>query len=179
MAIHYKRIMIFGRPGSGKSTFAHKLHQITGIPLYHLDKYFFIENWIERDYEEFLAMQHALVAQESWIIDGNATRSLHIRWLEADLVLYLNYPRWVCYLRIYKRLIARRIFGANKTKAIDDRAENCQEQVAWKLLKYMYSFDERVRSTIYLMQEISPTTEFYEIHSDAELKELMSKLNFN
>jgi len=32
---HYSRIMIFGRPGSGKSTFVVKLSKATGIFLYY------------------------------------------------------------------------------------------------------------------------------------------------
>ena len=32
-----KKIIIIGCPGSGKSTFARKLSDITNIPLYHLD----------------------------------------------------------------------------------------------------------------------------------------------
>ena len=35
-----QRIMIFGRPGSGKSTFAVELALKLNLPLYHLDKYF-------------------------------------------------------------------------------------------------------------------------------------------
>ncbi|WP_202943300.1 P-loop NTPase family protein [Candidatus Amoebophilus asiaticus] len=64
------RIMIFGRPGSDKPTFALTLHQATGIPLYHLDKYFYTINWVERDYAEFLTIQQSLIDTKSWIIDG-------------------------------------------------------------------------------------------------------------
>lgn len=60
----YSRICIFGRPGSGKSTFALKLHQQTGTSLYHLDKYFYTANLAERDYQEFLTIQEALVTQD-------------------------------------------------------------------------------------------------------------------
>lgn len=49
-----KKIMIFGRPGSGKSTFATWLSQSLDLPLHHLDKHFYIRNWVERDYNEFL-----------------------------------------------------------------------------------------------------------------------------
>lgn len=37
----YQKICIFGRPGSGKSTFALQLHKKLNLPLYHLDKYFY------------------------------------------------------------------------------------------------------------------------------------------
>ena len=32
-----KRIMVIGCPGSGKTTFAEKLHKNRGLPLYYLD----------------------------------------------------------------------------------------------------------------------------------------------
>lgn len=35
-----QRIMIMGRPGSGKSTFSIKLQTMLNIPLFHLDKHF-------------------------------------------------------------------------------------------------------------------------------------------
>lgn len=55
-----KRIMIFGIPGSGKSTFALKLSRLLNLPLFHLDKYFFVSGWEERNYEEFLQIQQGL-----------------------------------------------------------------------------------------------------------------------
>ncbi len=77
------KIMIFGRPGSGKSTFAYQFHKATETPLYHLDKYFYTTNWVERDYQEFLADQQRLVNQKAWIIDGNCTRSFEMRWSKS------------------------------------------------------------------------------------------------
>ena len=35
-----KKIIIIGCPGSGKSTFARRLHDVTGLPIYHLDNLF-------------------------------------------------------------------------------------------------------------------------------------------
>ena len=32
------KIMIIGSPGAGKSTFSRKLRDITGLPLYYLDR---------------------------------------------------------------------------------------------------------------------------------------------
>lgn len=33
----FRRAMVIGCPGSGKSTFSRALHRITGLPLHHLD----------------------------------------------------------------------------------------------------------------------------------------------
>ncbi|STX51310.1 DNA topology modulation protein [Legionella busanensis] len=158
------RIMIMGRSGSGKSTFAYQLHQQTHLPLYHLDKYFFTDYWVERNYQEFLSIQQSFVNQEQWIIDGNSTKSFEMRYKRATLCLYFNYPKMLCYWRVLKRFFY-------KDKRIDDRATNCHEKVSWSLLKYMWGFEKRVQTLLKQLQQNYPQTLFIEIHSDRELKQ--------
>lgn len=158
------RIMIFGRSGSGKSTFALRLHKYCKIPLYHLDKHFFESNWVERNYQEFLEIQQKIVNLETWIIDGNAIRSLEMRYSRANLVLYFNYPKWLCYWRSVKRLF-------NKDPQIDDRAPECRETISFRLLCYMWGFEKRVASQITFLKDIYPHAKFIELRSDRDLKE--------
>jgi adenylate kinase family enzyme len=158
------RIMIFGRPGSGKSTFALKLHMLLGLPLFHLDKYFYVKDWVERDKEEFLDIQETLVEQQSWIIDGNCTGSLATRFKKADVCLYFNMPRWQCYLRIVKRWFF-------KNPAIDDRAPGCKETVQLSLLTYMWSFEKRVARAIPHLKKTYPHVHFFEIKNQHDLEQ--------
>lgn len=166
---HPTKIMIFGRPGSGKSTFALKLHKHTGIPLYHLDKYFYESNWKERNTEEFLKTQQEIVDKDTWIIDGNSVRSLEIRYSKADLVLYFKCPRWRCLWRIFKRLF-------DKDPEIKDRADGCREVVRFGLLKYMWTFEERVAYPLETFHKKYPKTDFIIIRSKKDLKEISQKL---
>jgi adenylate kinase family enzyme len=159
----YQRIMIFGFPGAGKTTFALKLSHQLNLLLYHLDKYFFIENWVEREKEEFLNDQKAIVKQNNWIIDGNALGSLEIRYARADLVLYFCPPRSLC----LSRLIKRRFF---KDLSIQDRAEGCAEQLKWPLVRYMWKFDRRVQPLIHQLQHKYPKTPFYRIKTVNDLR---------
>ena len=156
--------MIFGRSGSGKSTFAHDLHKITGLPLYHLDKYFFTRNWVERDKQEFLDIQQSIVDTHFWIIDGNSIKSLEMRYSRADLVLYLNHPRWLCYIRVFKRIFDKNI-------EIDDRAESCPEKASWRLLKYMWTFDQRVEKSIEYLRDKYPDVPFVKISNEGDLRD--------
>jgi adenylate kinase family enzyme len=167
--MNIRKVMIFGRPGSGKSTFALELHKALAIPLYHLDKYFFEENWKERNYQEFLQIQQSIVDKEAWIIDGNCIKSLAMRYSKADLVLYFNYPRWLCYFRIIKRLFY-------KNQAIDDRAPNCHETIRFSLLKYMWSFETRVKAQIEELKTTYPNVDLLEIRNNQELNIFKSKL---
>ena len=169
----YQRIMIFGLPGSGKSTFAVQLAHQLKLPLHHLDKHFFMENWVERDKEAFLNIQRDLVNQERWIIDGNAIRSLEMRYSRADLILYFCFSRPLC----LGRLIKRRFF---KKRSIQDKAEGCWERLPSHLVKYMWTFDQRVRPLLEHLQKTYPQTAFYKIRSAQDLKEVLKLFpNFN
>jgi adenylate kinase family enzyme len=154
--------MIFGRPGSGKSTFAYNLSKRLNLPLYHLDKYYFTNNWQERKREEFLQIQQGIVNQEKWIIDGNSIRSLEMRYQRADVVIYFTYPHLLCLFRVIKRLFS-------KNPQIQDRAEGCPERVGWALLKYMWQFEDRVKDSIQMLQAKYPHVKFYKITMDSEL----------
>lgn len=162
----YSRICIMGRPGSGKSTFAQDLHTTTGLPLYHLDHYFFSAGWVEAPYEQFLSQQRKFVSQDAWIIDGNSLQSLELRYARAQVCLYFNYPRLLCTLRLFKR----RFF---KDKAINDRAVGCPERISWKLLHYLWTFESR--KNYFLMKLVAdlrtryPDVLFVEIKNEREL----------
>ncbi|MEN8237317.1 MAG: DNA topology modulation protein [Pseudomonadota bacterium] len=163
------RIMIFGRSGSGKSTFALKLHQKLGFPVYHLDRYFFVQNWQERDYQEFMDIQQKLVAQEQWIIDGTQVKSLETRYQRADVCIYFNYPFWRCLWRIVKRRL-------RKDSRILDRAEGCPEKIAWKLIVYTWRFRERVQGATANLRQKYPDVQFIEVRSDQDLPGVMETL---
>ncbi|MGI4851226.1 MAG: hypothetical protein ACRYGR_04730 [Janthinobacterium lividum] len=165
-----QRIMIFGRPGSGKSTFAHLLHQVTKLPVYHLDKIFFISNWNKRNHQEYINLKKTFVDEEHWIIDGNNTKCLEMRYARADLVLYFNYSRRICCWRIFKRLWT-------KDFSIDDRAERCPEVLRWPLILYMWTFEKRVAKQIQNLKVKYPYTKFIEIRHDRDLAQLKKDMN--
>ena len=164
-----KRVAIFGRPGSGKSTFALDLKDQTGFPLHHLDKYFYIKNWIKRDHGEFLKIQKGFVDENKWIIDGNSLKSLEMRYAKADLILYFNYPKWICYWRIMKRLFS-------KDSKIQDRALGCKEQITFKFLAYIWTFEKRVEIQLKTLKEKYPLKKIIEINSGKDLAQVLKEI---
>jgi len=164
-----KRIMIFGVPGSGKSTFSLKLSRLLNLPLFHLDKYFFVSGWEERNYEEFLQIQKGLVDQDSWVIDGNATRSFEMRFSRADIVIYFRFNRLLCLWRIFKRLV-------HKHPHISDRAEGCTENIRFRLIKYLWGFPQRVKQTIENLRLKYPEATFYELQNNEQAHSFLNTL---
>lgn len=165
------RIVIFGKPGSGKTTFAFALSLKLKIPLYHLDKYFYESKWVERDYNEFLRLQKHLVAQENWIIDGNNTKSLEMRYQRATVILYFCYPWWQVLWRIFKRR-----FFSQKNPMIDDRAVGCPETIRWSLLKYTLTYEKRLSLLLTTLRKKYSSIPFYIISSDKELSFILKFL---
>ena len=162
------KIVIFGRPGAGKSTFASRLSKHLSIPLYHLDKYFFTHQWIERDPQEFIEILQQIIDQPAWVIDGNSLKSLERRYTKATHVLYFNFPKILCYWRVFKRYF-------KKDPAIEDRAPNCPEVIKWKLLVYMWSYEKRVATQLETLKAKHPDVIFQEITNDAQAQEYLRR----
>ena len=66
-----KRIIIIGCPGSGKSTLSRELHNITDIPLFHLDMMYWNSNKTTVEKSIFLERLSEALQKSEWIIDGN------------------------------------------------------------------------------------------------------------
>ena len=90
------KVMVIGSPGAGKSTFARKLRDVTGLPLYYLDMLWHKPDQTNISAEEFDKQLEEIVQKNRWIIDGNYQRTLEIRMRECDTIFLLDYPLEVC-----------------------------------------------------------------------------------
>ena len=98
-----KKVIIIGCPGSGKSTFAKALHQITDIPLFHLDMMYWNEDKTIVDTTVFRERVLETLQNSEWIIDGNYQSTMELRLRECDTVFFLDYPLEVCLKGIRER----------------------------------------------------------------------------
>ena len=98
-----RRALVIGCPGSGKSTFARRLRDRTGLPLYYLDRLFWNPDRTSVSREVFDARLADVLQRDRWIIDGNYTRTLSRRLERCDAVFFLDYPVEVCLEGIAKR----------------------------------------------------------------------------
>jgi adenylate kinase family enzyme len=86
--------------GVGKSTFARSLGEALHIDVHYLDTYYWKPNWVEASLEEFSNVQHEVVNQDQWIIEGNYSNTFEIRTEHADTIVYIELPLHVCLYRI-------------------------------------------------------------------------------
>lgn len=91
-----KKIIVIGCPGSGKSTFSRALHNITGIPLYHLDMMYWNADKTTVEKSIFRKRLADALEKDEWIIDGNYGSTMELRLSACDTVFFLDYPLDVC-----------------------------------------------------------------------------------
>ena len=91
-----RRILIVGCPGSGKSTFARRLAEKTGIPLYHLDALYWRADRTHLTREELIDVLTPIMQTDEWIIDGNYNSTMPLRVGYCTELILLDYPVDVC-----------------------------------------------------------------------------------
>lgn len=91
-----KRILVIGCSGAGKSTFARRLQELTGLPLIHLDLIWHRPDRTNISRDEFDARLAEILEEDEWIIDGDYGRTLEMRLQRCDTVFLLDYPLEVC-----------------------------------------------------------------------------------
>ena len=101
-----KKVAVFGKPGSGKSTLSKKLASATNIKLHALDTILYKENGDLADRKIYDAAHENILSSESWIIDGfGPIESFHKRLEEADTLIYIELPYMTSYWLVTKRLM--------------------------------------------------------------------------
>lgn len=135
--------MVLGCCGAGKSTFASALSSITGLELIHLDQYYWKPNWEETTSAEWEKIVQTLASKPQWIIDGNYGRTIDMRIKQADTIIYLDYPTWLCLWRVIKRIIKYR------GKVRPDMPEGCKERFDWEFIHYVLTFNIRNRKKLF------------------------------
>lgn len=92
----FRKIIVIGSPGAGKSTFSRQLRDITGLPLYHLDMINHRPDKTTASREEFDRRLSEILCTDKWIIDGNYQRTIETRLEYCDAVFLLDFPLEVC-----------------------------------------------------------------------------------
>ncbi len=147
------RIMIIGCPGSGKSTFARKLRDIVGYPLYYLDMIYHKPDRTTHTREEFDASLAEMLSGETWIIDGNYSRTVEARLECADAVIFFDLPTEVCVSGIEGRVGTVRADMPWVELEVDPEfrsyVERFKTETAPKLYEKLEGYKDRVKLTVF------------------------------
>lgn len=99
-----KKVAVFGNAGGGKSTVSKQLTEITGLPLYALDKIQFLPGGGEVPHDSYLVSHADILATDEWIIEGfGCMDSAWARFAEADTLVYIDLPLNAHFVWVTKR----------------------------------------------------------------------------
>ena len=120
-----RRILISGVAGSGKTTLAKAVAANTGLPLIDVDELTWLPGWVEVPHDEQRRRVDQLTQQAEWVMDTAYGRWKDIPEPRAELIVCLDYPRWLSFCRLLRRTVARAI----------DRQPCCNGNVeSWKMI---------------------------------------------
>ena len=166
------RILVMGSPGSGKSTFARRLSQITDIPVVSLDALFWKPGWKPSDAAEFEARVAEAVRGPRWIIDGD-----YIWWAGdirrgvADAVIWFDLPRWACMVGIMSRI------ATSYGRVRPEMAEGCPERINAEFFRYVWTYRKKQRPTLVAFFEgLRPDQTFVTFTNRAQADRYLSDL---
>ena len=105
--VSWERINVVGTSGSGKTTFARRLAALLDLPYCEMDALFWKPGWQESPDHEFFPKVEAVTGGPRWVLDGNYTRTLAIKWQQVQLVVWLDpsFLKTVC--RVTARTVRR------------------------------------------------------------------------
>ena len=168
------KIAIIGYSGSGKSTLAQQLGHFHHIPVLHLDTIRFEENWQTRSQDQVKDdLADYLKLEQSWVIDGNYSFAyFEERMAQADQIIFMNFSRWNCLYRAFKRYLKYR----NQVR--ESMASGCTERLDWEFIRWILH-DGRtanIRKRYKKLQKMYPY-KFIVLHNQKELDNFLEQFS--
>jgi adenylate kinase family enzyme len=102
-----RRVLFYGVTGSGKSTAASRFADLAGLPLHLVDELTWLPGWVEVPDDEQRRRIEAICEGEEWVLDTAYTRWLDIPMGRVELIVGLDYPRWLSLARLVRRTVSR------------------------------------------------------------------------
>ncbi|HEX3248744.1 MAG TPA: DNA topology modulation protein [Pyrinomonadaceae bacterium] len=137
-----RRILVIGSGGSGKSTVATRLGALLNLEVSHLDKFFWQPGWVKPATEDWVQAVTELMNRDSWILDGNYSGTLELRFQKCDTIIFLDLSRWLCLWRIVRRVLRYR----NDLRP--DMAEGCQEKLDLEFVRWVWNYPHRTKPKV-------------------------------
>ena len=138
----WRRVLVVGCAGAGKTTFALRLAAALGLPIIHLDIEYWRPGWHHTPPDEWQSRVDELSGREAWVMDGNYGGTLDRRLARADAVVFLDVDRLTCLRRVVLRSLRYR--GRSRP----DLPSGCPERLDWQFLLWVWNYGRRSRGRV-------------------------------
>lgn len=167
-----KKIAVFGKPGSGKSTLSKNLASATGIQLYALDSIVYDRNGGLVDRKTYDEEHEKILSSDGWIIDGfGPIDSFYKRLDIADTLIYIDLPYVISYWLVTKRCLKGLVVKPEGWPEGSSIVKGTLE--SYKVLKLCPRFWNA--GFIQKLEEISNNKSLYVIRSISELNSFVER----
>jgi adenylate kinase family enzyme len=101
------RYLLYGTTGSGKTTLAAQISVRTGIPWHSIDDLAWEPGWVPVPPERQRARGAEICSGDRWIIDTAYSGWRDLALARAEVIVALDYPRWLSLSRLVRRTLLR------------------------------------------------------------------------
>ncbi len=159
-----KKILVIGSSGAGKSTLYKNLSKKLNLPLIVLDQLYWNKDWERTSREIWREKVKELVKGGSWVMDGNYQNTFDIRFSVCDTIVLLDFNRFVCFWRIWKRRVLK-----NRV----DELNSCEEKIDFQFMKWvLWDYPGRGRKKVMRFIKKHNNKKIIIIKSDRQLNNI-------
>lgn len=140
------RIVVYGVTGSGKSTLAARIAERAGLPYISADDLTWLPGWIPVSDEEQRRRITEVCAGDRWVLDAAYTRWRDVVLPRAQLIVGLDYPRWLSLGRLVRRTAVRSL---TRERICNGNVESVRQMFsADSIIRWHFASFARKRETI-------------------------------
>lgn len=164
-----KRIVVVGISASGKTSFASLLAKRMNLPLFHMDSIMWKPGWEYVGDEKTIERLDEISRGDNWVIEGYVTKEARTFLFDrADLIVHLNYSRFVGLWRYLKRWWKHRNIPRPEM-------EGSPERFSFKFLWLVWTKGEDVSLKGFL-ENVSNRSKILMINHPNDAKKLINSL---
>lgn len=170
----FRRIMVIGGSGAGKTTVARQLAFLSRLPLHHIDAMYWNTAWTPRGYDQTVLLSSIAAYGEKWIIEGNYEPTMALRAERADLIIFLDFSRGLRSFRVALRFL--KFWGKRRPEL----PYGCIERFDFRHLHdWVWRYDQHSRPFAQaLLEEWQGQRDIIHLRRPADLRRLMADDSF-
>ena len=173
-----RRINVIGTSGSGKSTFGRSLAQTIQAPYLEMDNLYWKDNWEEPSDEMFFSDLEQALRGDSWVLDGNYSRTTPLKWARVQLVIWLDLPFLLTFWQVLRRSVTRawtqrQIWPDSNNKETFSKMFRHDSVVLWSITSYRRNRSRY--SALFHQTEQFPGVHFVRLRSHKEVRNFVAQ----
>lgn len=170
------RILVYGVTGSGKTTLAAQISRRTGLPWHSVDDLAWEPGWVAVAPEEQRRRMTDVCAGERWILDTAYGQWRDVALARVELIVALDYPRWLSLGRLVRRTVVR---GITRRRICNGNVESLHRLLARdSIIRWHFQSFARKRDRIRGWAADPPCPEVVRLTSPRDTERWLASLDF-